>query len=186
MAAPGVAAGYHNRPELTAARFVSDPFAGKPGARMYRTGDLGRWGADGRLYHMGRLDRQVKFRGFRIEPEEIEAAIHAHPAVAQSVVVAQNLTAEQPRLIAYIVYHSGRDLTATEARRHIKKTLPDYMAPSAFIALDALPLTPNGKIDVRALPDPFKSLRSCRRRIRTSRPGGGTTHRRGLAGTAAD
>ena len=80
----GVATGYHNRPELTAARFVSDPFAGKPGARMYRTGDLGRWGADGRLYHMGRLDRQVKFRGFRIELGEIEAALHTHPAVARA------------------------------------------------------------------------------------------------------
>ena len=153
----GVAAGYHNRAELTAARFMSDPFAGKPGARMYRTGDLGRWGGDGRLYHMGRADRQVKLRGYRIELGEIEAAMNAHPAVAQSVVVAQNLTAEQPRLIAYIVYRPGRDLTATEARRHIKKTLPDYMAPSAFVALDSLPLTPNGKIDVRALPDPFKS-----------------------------
>jgi amino acid adenylation domain-containing protein len=153
----GVAAGYHNRPELTAARFVSDPFAAAPGARMYRTGDLGRWGDDGRLYHMGRRDRQVKLHGFRIELGEIEAALHAHPAVARAVVVAQNLTAEQPRLIAYIVYHSGRDRTATEARRHVKQTLPHYMTPSAFVALDALPLTPNGKIDVRALPNPFKS-----------------------------
>jgi amino acid adenylation domain-containing protein len=153
----GVAAGYHRRPELTAARFVSDPIVGKTGARMYRTGDLGRWGADGRLIHMGRLDRQVKFRGFRVELGEIEAALHTHPAVARAVVVAQNLTAEQPRLIAYIVYHPAKDLTATEARRHIKQTLPDYMVPSGFVALDALPLTPNGKIDVRALPDPFKN-----------------------------
>ena len=153
----GVAAGYHHRPELTAARFVSDPFVGKTSARMYRTGDLGRWGADGRLYHMGRLDRQVKFRGFRIELGEIEAALHTHPAVARAHVVAQNLTAEQPRLIAYIVYHPAKDLTATEARRHIKRTLPDYMVPSGFVTLDALPLTPNGKIDVRALPDPFKN-----------------------------
>jgi amino acid adenylation domain-containing protein len=153
----GVAAGYHNRPDLTAARFVSDPFAGKPGARMYRTGDLGHWGRDGCLYHMGRLDRQVKLRGYRIELGEIEAALHAHPAVARSVVVAQNLTAEQPRLIAYMVYQPGRDLTSTEARRHIRKTLPEYMTPSAFVALDSLPLTPNGKIDLHALPDPFKS-----------------------------
>ena len=153
----GVAAGYRNRAELTAARFVCDPFADKPGARMYRTGDLGRWGGDGRLYHMGRLDRQVKLRGYRIELAEIEAALTAHPAVGQSVVVAQNPTAEQPRLIAYIVYRSGMDLTATEARRHIRRTLPDYMVPSAFVALDGLPLTPNGKIDARALPDPFKS-----------------------------
>jgi amino acid adenylation domain-containing protein len=153
----GVAAGYHNRPELTAARFVSDPFARKSGARFYRTGDLGRWGTDGLLYHMGRLDRQVKFRGFRIELGEIEAALHAHPSVARAVVVAQDLTSERPRLIAYIVYHPARDLTTTEVRRHIKRTLPDYMVPSAFVPLDALPLTPNGKIDVRGLPDPFKS-----------------------------
>jgi amino acid adenylation domain-containing protein len=153
----GVAAGYHNRPELTAARFISDPFVGKSGARVYRTGDLGRWGADGLLYHMGRLDRQVKFRGFRIELGEIEAALHAHPAIARAAVVAQDLTAERPKLVAYIVYHPARDLTATEVRRHIKRTLPDYMVPSAFVPLGALPLTPNGKIDVRALPDPFKS-----------------------------
>lgn len=153
----GVAAGYHQRPALTAARFVPDPFASNSGARMYRTGDLGRWGTDGRLYHMGRLDRQVKFRGFRIELGEIEAALHTHPSVARVVVVARNLTAEQPRLIAYIVYHPAKDLTATEARRHIRRTLPDYMVPSGFVTLDALPLTPNGKIDVRALPDPFKN-----------------------------
>jgi amino acid adenylation domain-containing protein len=153
----GVSAGYHNRDELTEERFVPDPFTRKPGARMYRTGDLGRWGADGCLYHMGRLDRQVKFHGFRIELQEIEAVLHAHPAIARAVVVAQNLTTEKPRLIAYIVYHPGEDLTTTEARRHIRKTLPDYMLPSAFITLDELPVTPNGKIDVRALPDPFRS-----------------------------
>jgi hypothetical protein len=124
---------------------------------MYRTGDLGRWGADGRLYYMGRLDRQVKFRGFRIELGEIEAALHTHPAVARAVVIAQNLMGEQPRLIAYIVYHPAKDLTATEARRHIRQILPEYVVPSGFVALDALPLTPNGKIDVRALPDPFKN-----------------------------
>ena len=151
----GVAAGYHHRPELTAARFVADRFIGKDGARMYRTGDLGRWSAEGDLFHMGRMDRQVKLRGFRIELGEIEAALHAHPTIARAVVVARNLTDEQPRLIAYIVYHPGRDLTATEARQHIKQTLPDYMVPSGFVAVDALPLTPNGKIDVRALPDPF-------------------------------
>jgi amino acid adenylation domain-containing protein len=152
----GVAAGYHRRPELTAARFVPDPFSTRPGACMYRSGDLGRWGADGRLFHMGRLDRQVKLFGFRIELEEIEATLLAHPSVARAVVTAQNLLAEQPRLIAYIVYHSGEDLAASEARRHIRRTLPDYMVPSVFVALDALPLTPNGKVDVRALPDPFK------------------------------
>ncbi len=154
----GLAAGYHHRPELTAARFVPDPFVDKRGARMYRTGDLGRWSADGRLVHMGRLDRQVKFHGFRIELGEIEAALLAHPAVARAVVVARNTTDEQARLIAYIVYGPANDLTATEARRYLKQILPDYMIPSGFIALDALPLTPNGKIDLRALPDPFGNL----------------------------
>ncbi len=154
----GVAAGYHNRPELTAARFVPDPFADKAEARLYRTGDLGCWNADGRLFHMGRLDRQVKCRGFRIELGEIEAVLHAHPAIARAVVVARNLTDEQPRLIAYIVYHPAKDLTATEVRRHIRQSLPDYMVPSGFVTLDALPMTPNGKIDVRALPDPFRSV----------------------------
>jgi amino acid adenylation domain-containing protein len=167
----GVAAGYHNRPDLTAARFVSDPFARKSGARFYRTGDLGRWGADGLLYHMGRLDRQVKVRGFRVELEEIEAALHAHPAVARAVVVAQDLMAERPRLIAYVIYHPTRDLTGTEARRHIKKILPDYMVPSAFVPLDALPMTPNGKIDVRALPDPFESSVGARAEYEPPAPG---------------
>lgn len=156
----GVAAGYHRRPELTAARFVPDPFIRKTGARMYRTGDLGRWSAAGHLFQMGRLDRQVKFRGFRIELTEIEAALHTHPAVARAVVVAQTLATEQPRLIAYIVYHRAKALTATEARRHLKRILPDYMVPAGFVALDALPQTPNGKIDIHALPDPFKNSAS--------------------------
>jgi acyl-CoA synthetase (AMP-forming)/AMP-acid ligase II/acyl carrier protein len=154
----GVAAGYHQRPELTAARFVADPFSGKTGARMYRTGDLGRWTQDGRLFHMGRIDRQVKLRGFRIELEEIEAALLTHPAVSRAVVVAHNLTSDHPRLIAYIAYHPARDLTASDARRYLRRTLPDYMVPSVFIALDALPLTPNGKIDVKALPAPTRNL----------------------------
>ncbi len=153
----GVAAGYHRRPDLTGARFVADPFAARPGARMYRTGDLGRWGNDGRLYHLGRLDRQVKLRGFRIELGEIEAALLTHPAVARAAVIAQNLNAEQSRLIAYVVYRPGKELTASEARRHLRLTLPDYMLPVVFVALDALPLTPNGKLDARALPDPFRN-----------------------------
>jgi amino acid adenylation domain-containing protein len=153
----GVAIGYHQRPELAAARFVADPFAGPPGARMYRTGDLGRWGGDGRLFHMGRMDRQVKVRGFRIEPAEIEATLNAHPAISQAIVAARDLTQDHARLVAYIVYQPGEDLTASQARAHLRQALPEYMIPSVFVAMSALPLTPNGKVDMRALPDPFQN-----------------------------
>ena len=157
IAGAGVAVGYHGRPELTAERFVADPFAPHPGARMYRTGDLGRWTTDGRLIHMGRMDRQVKLRGFRIELQEIEAALLTHPAVMRAVVVAYDLTTDHPRLVAYVVYEIGKDLTVSEVRRHLRRILPDYMVPSVFVAIDKLPLTPNGKVDVKALVDPLKS-----------------------------
>ena len=153
----GVAIGYHRRPELTAARFVADPFSSKPGARMYRTGDLGRWDGNGQLLHLGRKDRQVKVRGFRVEPGEIEAALSSHPAVSQAIVTARQLARDDSRLVAYIVYRPGEDLTASQARAHLRQTLPEYMIPSVFVVVTALPLTPNGKIDVRALPDPFKN-----------------------------
>jgi amino acid adenylation domain-containing protein len=152
----GVALGYHRRPDLTATRFIDDPFGGEHGSRVYRTGDLGRWDAQGRLFHMGRLDRQVKLRGFRIELGEVEAALLAHPAVMRAVVVPHSLDGDHPRLVAYVVYHPAQDLTASEARRFLRRSLPDYMVPSVFVALDAIPLTPNGKVDVRALPDPLK------------------------------
>nr|WP_294524337.1 amino acid adenylation domain-containing protein [uncultured Rhodopila sp.] len=153
----GVAAGYHQRPELTSARFAADPFAPAPGARMYRTGDLGRFGDDGRLFHMGRIDRQVKLRGFRIELGEVEAALETHPAVARAVAVARNPGSDHPRLVAYVVYRPAESLTASEARAHLRQTLPEYMIPSVFVALDVLPMTPNGKVDVRSLPDPFRN-----------------------------
>jgi amino acid adenylation domain-containing protein len=153
----GVAAGYHRRPELTSARFVADPFAPRPGARMYRTGDLGRFGDDGRLFHMGRMDRQVKLRGFRIELGEVEAALVTHPAIARAVAVARNLESDHPRLVAYVVYGPDENLTASEVRSHLRRTLPEYMIPSVFVALDALPMTPNGKVDVPSLPDPFRN-----------------------------
>ncbi len=123
---------------------------------MYRTGDLGRWGADGRLYHMGRLDRQVKIRGLRIELEEIEVALSMHPAVRQSIVTARDSGSNDLRLIAYVLYEQGADLTASEARRYLRHRLPDYMVPSVFVAMERIPLTPNGKVDLRSLPDPFK------------------------------
>jgi len=152
----GVALGYHGRPDLTAARFVADPFDGIDGARLYRTGDLGSWGADGQLYHLGRRDQQVKIRGFRIELAEIEAVLRAHPAVRQAAVVVGNAETDDPRLVAYLVYHDGDDLTASDVRRYLRTHVPDYMVPAAVVPLTSLPLTPNGKLDRAALPDPFR------------------------------
>jgi amino acid adenylation domain-containing protein len=151
----GVAIGYLGRPELTAERFVADPFGTVRGSRVYRTGDLGRWRADGRLEHLGRLDAQVKIRGFRIELGEIEAALATLDAVRQAVVVARDAGLSDRRLVAYLVYEPGEDLTVSEVRRHLRSTLPDYMIPSLVVTLDAVPLTPNGKVDRAALPDPF-------------------------------
>ena len=156
----GVASGYHGRPELTAERFVADPFGVVPDRRLYRTGDLGRWRADGRLEHLGRLDHQVKIRGFRIELGEIEAVLSTLPAVRQSVVVARDASLSDRRLVAYVVYEAGEDLTVSEVRRHLRGVLPDYMIPSLVVAIDSIPLTPNGKVDRAALPDPFRAAAS--------------------------
>ncbi|MFC7721123.1 amino acid adenylation domain-containing protein [Nonomuraea recticatena] len=139
-----VGRGYHNRPGLTAERFVADPF-GPPGARMYRTGDLARWNPTGELEYLGRSDNQVKIRGFRIEPAEVEAALAAHPLVEQAVVVARD-----GRLVAYAV---GR-AEGEALRGFVRGRLPEYMVPSAVVVLPALPLMPNGKVDRAALPAP--------------------------------
>jgi nonribosomal peptide synthetase DhbF len=157
----GVAKGYHRRPALTAERFIPDRFSDWLGARLYRTGDVGRWGADGKLYHLGRLDHQVKIRGFRIELGEIEATIATNKAVLQAIVTAAEAQPGDLRLVAYIVYREGEELTASDLRRELRRQLPDFMIPSLVVALDSMPLTPNGKIDRKALPDPFKtSLRA--------------------------
>ncbi|MEO8804846.1 MAG: amino acid adenylation domain-containing protein [Burkholderiaceae bacterium] len=153
----GVSPGYHRRPELTAERFVADRFSADTGATLYRTGDLGRWRADGRLEHLGRIDHQVKIRGFRIELGEIEANLAAHPAVRQAVAVAREAGPGDLRLVVYIVFQPGKDLTVSDVRRHLRRELPDYMIPSVVVALDTIPLTPNGKVDRAALPDPFKN-----------------------------
>ena len=148
----GVARGYLNRPELTAERFLLDPFAKEPNARMYRTGDLGRWRADGAIEYLGRNDFQVKIRGFRIELGEIEARLREHPGVREAMVVAREDTPGDKRLVAYYTGEAG--LEARDLRAHLTAALPDYMAPAIYVRLDALPLNANGKVDRRALPAP--------------------------------
>jgi amino acid adenylation domain-containing protein len=147
----GVTRGYLNRPDLTAERFVPDPFGSEPGGRLYRTGDLVRYLPGGDIEFLGRIDQQVKVRGFRIEPGEIEAALREHPAVRETVVIARPEPSGNLRLIAYVVA-SGAD--NTEMRAFLAQRLPAHMVPSAFVALAALPLTPNGKLDRKALPEP--------------------------------
>ena len=151
----GVALGYRNQPELTADRFVPDPFAAST-AMIYKTGDRGRWRADGTLEHHGRLDLQVKIRGYRIELGEIEEALSRHPNVAEAVVMARQDSGE-PRLAAYVVARRPFGDIAGELRAHVRTTLPDYMIPVHYVPLESVPLTANGKIDRRALPVPEMS-----------------------------
>ena len=151
LAGEGVARGYLGRPGATADRFVADP-SGPPGARMYRTGDLARRRLDGTVEFLGRTDDQVKIRGFRVEPGEVEAALAAHPGVADVAVVARAERSGTKRLVAYVVGHDGLDTEAL--RTHARDTLPDYLVPTAFVALAALPLSANGKVDRAALPAP--------------------------------
>ena len=126
-----------------------------PGARLYRTGDLGRWSPDGKLYHLGRSDHQVKIRGFRIELGEIEEVLNKQPAVRQAVVAVREAQIDDPRLIAYVVYRDGEDLTTSDMKRYLRGQLPEYMIPAIVVSLESMPLTPNGKVDRTALPDPF-------------------------------
>jgi amino acid adenylation domain-containing protein len=150
----GVAIGYFRRPELTAEKFINDPFDRTPGARLYRTGDLARWREDGQLEHLGRMDFQVKIRGYRIELGEIETACTGFDGVAQAVVTAPELQPGQPQLLAYVVPKAGIPLDAQALRAHLKRALPDYMVPQQVVSLPALPLLPNGKVDRKSLPQP--------------------------------
>jgi amino acid adenylation domain-containing protein/non-ribosomal peptide synthase protein (TIGR01720 family) len=152
----GVARGYLKRPDLTAEKFVPDPFSGEGGARMYRTGDLARRLPDGNIEFLGRMDQQVKIRGYRVEPREVEIALAALPSVRDVAVVAET-TDRTTRLVAYVVANNHDRLDATELRRSLKQTLPDYLVPSAFVKLDELPLTLNGKLDHRRLPSVAES-----------------------------
>ena len=147
----GVGRGYLGRPDLTAEKFIPDPFSSDPNARLYRAGDLAMWRRDGTLEVLGRMDHQVKLRGFRIELGEIEAVLAAHESVEQAVVHCREDRPGDKRLVGYV---TGSDLNVDELRAHLRKSLPDYMVPSALVVLDAFPLTPNGKVDRKQLPSP--------------------------------
>ncbi|HGY55853.1 MAG TPA: amino acid adenylation domain-containing protein [Caldithrix abyssi] len=149
-----VTRGYLFRPQLTAERFIPDPFTGEKGSRLYRTGDLVRWLPDGNIEFIGRVDNQVKIRGFRIELGEIENVLSRHEAVADCVVVKREDTPGVARLIAYFISKEGTNPGHSLLRNYLKEHLPEYMIPAYFVKLDAFPLTPNGKINIRALPEP--------------------------------
>ena len=148
----GLARGYHDRPGLTADRFIASPFS--PGERLYRTGDLGRYLPDGNIEFLGRSDFQVKIRGFRVELGEIEAKLAAHPSVREAVVLAREERPGEKRLVAYYTPAEGTTISPAQLRTHLLSQLPQHMVPAAYIRLGALPLTPNGKLDRKALPSP--------------------------------
>ena len=149
----GLGRGYRNRPDLTAERFVKNPFSTVSGARLYRTGDLARWLPNGEIAFLGRLDEQVKVRGYRVEPSEVSAVLGLHPAVQTSVVVAAEDSPGEKQLAAYLVFAPGATVSATALREYLRERLPDYMVPAAFVAIPSLPVTAQGKINRAALPD---------------------------------
>ena len=146
-----LARGYRNRPDLTAERFVANPFRSEPGARMYRTGDLGRWLPHGEIAFLGRVDEQVKIRGYRVEPSEISVALGQHPAVQTSAVIATEDAPGEKQLTAYLVLASGTTVSAASLRDFLRQRLPDYMVPAAFVTIPSLPITEQGKVNRAAL-----------------------------------
>ena len=162
IAGANVARGYLHRGELTAERFVRDPFRDDADACMYRTGDLGRWCADGTIEYLGRNDDQVKIRGYRIELGEIEARLARHALVREAAVVAREDVPGQKRLVAYVTHQAGCELSVEALSSWLKETLPEYMVPSAFVVLDRIPLTPSGKLNRRALPAPAQDAYASR------------------------
>ena len=151
---PGLARGYRNRPDLTAEKFVPDPFSSEPGARLYKTGDLARYLPNDEIAFLGRIDEQIKVRGFRIEPAEIVKALDEYPSVQASVVVAREVAPGDKRLVAYFVPAIGMEPTHTELRNSLAGRVPEYMVPATFVKIDALPLNASGKVDRNALPAP--------------------------------
>jgi len=156
----GLSRGYLHRPDLTAERFVPDPFSKNGGGRVYRTGDRAKYRDNGKIEWLGRLDHQVKVRGFRIELGEIEKMLRTHAAVQNAVVLCREDTPGQNQLVAYVIPATEAKLEPTTLRIYLQMKLPDYMLPAAFVLLDALPLTPNGKVDRRALPQPDQTHRA--------------------------
>jgi acyl carrier protein len=153
IAGDGLGRGYIDRPEWTAERFVPNAF-GDSGSRLYRTGDLARWSASGHIEFLGRMDQQVKVRGYRIEPGEVEAVLGEHPAVRAVAVVARADRSGDRRLVAYVVGRAGEEGLAAALRAFMAERLPAYLVPAGFVVLDALPLSANGKLDRSALPAP--------------------------------
>jgi amino acid adenylation domain-containing protein len=148
----GLARGYLNQPDITAQKFVPNPFSNEPGARLYRTGDRARYLADGTIEFLGRMDSQVKILGHRVEPGEVEAELGRHPGVRQAAVIAWGDQPGEKRLVAYVTSSGQSANFASELREFLRSRLPDYMVPSSFVMVDALPLTPNGKVNRAALP----------------------------------